>query len=80
MLVALVEGAEAKFSSSGPRNDSRSPVAWVSVAVVVEGAGANISSSGPKNESRPEPRPGHLQISIHDNTSTAIKANASEEI
>ena len=52
----------------------------MSVAVVVEGAGANISSSGPKNDSRSEPRPGHLQISSHDNTSEAIKANASEEI
>ena len=52
----------------------------MSVAVVVEEAGANISSSDPKNGSGSEPRPGHLQISSHDNTSEAVKANASEEI
>jgi hypothetical protein len=52
----------------------------VSVAVVVEEAGTNISSSDPKNGSGSEPRPGHLQISSHDNTSEAVKANASEEI
>ena len=50
------------------------------MSVVVEGAEANISSLDPKNGSGSKPRPGHLQISSHDNTSEAINADASEEI